>query len=147
MSHIVHDLIARGDARVVAAPAEAPVRHQVGEAAALVMALLGQPTAASPSSHVRPAGAEIMQEDLLTHRQKVDITPSRGPTRLSHAAKPRLNAMKRRQDAIWRITALDLCTSIDVIGTRPCRIRRGFIKSAYCLDTHALRAKCFQRSD
>ena len=29
MSHIVHDLIARGDARVVAAPAEAPVRHQV----------------------------------------------------------------------------------------------------------------------
>jgi hypothetical protein len=29
MSHIVHDLIARGDARVVAAPAEAVVRHQV----------------------------------------------------------------------------------------------------------------------
>ena len=29
MSHIVHDLIARGDARVVAAPAGAPVRHQV----------------------------------------------------------------------------------------------------------------------
>ena len=29
MSHIVHDLIARGDARVVAGPAEAPVRHQV----------------------------------------------------------------------------------------------------------------------
>jgi hypothetical protein len=29
MSHIVHDLIARGDARVVASPAAAPVRHQV----------------------------------------------------------------------------------------------------------------------
>ncbi|WP_086734442.1 hypothetical protein [Erythrobacter colymbi] len=29
MSHIVHDLIARGDARVVDHPAEAPVRHQV----------------------------------------------------------------------------------------------------------------------
>ncbi|MBU7581020.1 MAG: hypothetical protein KAF27_11230 [Porphyrobacter sp.] len=29
MSHIVHDLIARGDARVVDHPAQAPVRHQV----------------------------------------------------------------------------------------------------------------------
>lgn len=29
MSHIVHDLIARGEARVVDHPAEAPVRHQV----------------------------------------------------------------------------------------------------------------------
>lgn len=29
MSHIVHDLIARGDARVVASPTAAPVRHQV----------------------------------------------------------------------------------------------------------------------
>lgn len=29
MSHIVHDLIARGDARVVDLPADAPVRHQV----------------------------------------------------------------------------------------------------------------------
>jgi hypothetical protein len=29
MSHIVHDLIARGDARIVDHPAEAPVRHQV----------------------------------------------------------------------------------------------------------------------
>lgn len=29
MSHIVHDLIARGDARVVYHPAAAPVRHQV----------------------------------------------------------------------------------------------------------------------
>lgn len=29
MSHIVHDLIARGDARVVAQPEVAPVRHQV----------------------------------------------------------------------------------------------------------------------
>ncbi len=29
MSHIVHDLIARGEARVVAHPADAPVRHQV----------------------------------------------------------------------------------------------------------------------
>lgn len=29
MSHIVHDLIARGEARVVDQPAEAPVRHQV----------------------------------------------------------------------------------------------------------------------
>jgi ABC-type dipeptide/oligopeptide/nickel transport system permease subunit len=29
MSHIVHDLIARGEARVVDQPAAAPVRHQV----------------------------------------------------------------------------------------------------------------------
>ncbi|ASJ90801.1 hypothetical protein [Porphyrobacter sp. CACIAM 03H1] len=29
MSHIVHDLIARGDARVVELPEAAPVRHQV----------------------------------------------------------------------------------------------------------------------
>ncbi len=29
MSHIVHDLIARGEARVVDLPADAPVRHQV----------------------------------------------------------------------------------------------------------------------
>ncbi|MEE4316679.1 hypothetical protein [Erythrobacter dokdonensis] len=29
MSHIVHDLIARGEARVVDQPASAPVRHQV----------------------------------------------------------------------------------------------------------------------
>lgn len=29
MSHIVHDLIARGEARIVDHPAEAPVRHQV----------------------------------------------------------------------------------------------------------------------
>jgi hypothetical protein len=29
MSHIVHDLIARGDARVVEQPEAAPVRHQV----------------------------------------------------------------------------------------------------------------------
>lgn len=29
MSHIVHDLIARGDARVVDPPATTPVRHQV----------------------------------------------------------------------------------------------------------------------
>ncbi len=29
MSHIVHDLIARGDARIVDQPAAAPVRHQV----------------------------------------------------------------------------------------------------------------------
>ena len=29
MSHIVHDLIARGEARVVDQPAPAPVRHQV----------------------------------------------------------------------------------------------------------------------
>jgi hypothetical protein len=29
MSHIVHDLIARGDARVVGLPAVSPVRHQV----------------------------------------------------------------------------------------------------------------------
>lgn len=29
MSHIVHDLIARGEARVVDHPADAPVRHQV----------------------------------------------------------------------------------------------------------------------
>lgn len=29
MSHIVHDIIARGDARIVEAPADAPVRHQV----------------------------------------------------------------------------------------------------------------------
>lgn len=29
MSHIVHDLIARGEARVVAHPVDAPVRHQV----------------------------------------------------------------------------------------------------------------------
>jgi ABC-type dipeptide/oligopeptide/nickel transport system permease component len=29
MSHIVHDLIARGDARIVESPADAPVRHQV----------------------------------------------------------------------------------------------------------------------
>lgn len=29
MSHIVHDLIARGEARVVDHPAQAPVRHQV----------------------------------------------------------------------------------------------------------------------
>lgn len=29
MSHIVHDLIARGDARIVDYPADAPVRHQV----------------------------------------------------------------------------------------------------------------------
>ncbi len=29
MSHIVHDLIARGDARVVDHPSDAPVRHQV----------------------------------------------------------------------------------------------------------------------
>ena len=29
MSHIVHDLIARGDARVVEQPETAPVRHQV----------------------------------------------------------------------------------------------------------------------
>ncbi|MFN4020528.1 MAG: hypothetical protein ACK4IC_08420 [Erythrobacter sp.] len=29
MSHIVHDLIARGDARIVGSPAAAPVRHQV----------------------------------------------------------------------------------------------------------------------
>ena len=31
MSHIVHDLIARGEARVVAQPEPAPVRHQVEE--------------------------------------------------------------------------------------------------------------------
>lgn len=29
MSHIVHDIIARGDARIVDQPAVAPVRHQV----------------------------------------------------------------------------------------------------------------------
>ena len=29
MSHIVHDLLASGDARIVAAPTDAPVRHQV----------------------------------------------------------------------------------------------------------------------
>lgn len=29
MSHIVHDLLARGDARIVEHPAEAPVRHQI----------------------------------------------------------------------------------------------------------------------
>lgn len=29
MSHIVHDLIARGDARIVNQPEQAPVRHQV----------------------------------------------------------------------------------------------------------------------
>jgi hypothetical protein len=29
MSHIVHDIIARGDARIVDHPADAPVRHQV----------------------------------------------------------------------------------------------------------------------
>jgi ABC-type dipeptide/oligopeptide/nickel transport system permease subunit len=29
MSHIVHDLIARGEARIVEQPAAAPVRHQV----------------------------------------------------------------------------------------------------------------------
>lgn len=29
MSHIVHDLIARGEARIVESPASAPVRHQV----------------------------------------------------------------------------------------------------------------------
>ena len=29
MSHIVHDLLARGDARIVDLPSEAPVRHQV----------------------------------------------------------------------------------------------------------------------
>jgi hypothetical protein len=29
MSHIVHDLIARGDARIVDHPADEPVRHQV----------------------------------------------------------------------------------------------------------------------
>jgi hypothetical protein len=29
MSHIVHDLLARGDARIVDLPVEAPVRHQV----------------------------------------------------------------------------------------------------------------------